>query len=307
MKRLLIGFGAILVVALVTTDAVAQNRRGGSGQGRGGPRGAGVQTRAGNQGVTPRWKQGTQDAISQHGNQGRQASGALATSNGSPDLLRMREEEKLARDVYTRLASSSKQPIFRNIARAESQHMRSIEQLVRARDTGDQALNDTPGVFAFPEYQKLYETLVASGSRSPLDALMVGAKIEEMDIADLRQMLSQTSDPQVRRVLENLMHGSHNHLRAFASQLSRQGANYNAEFLSQAEFDEIANAPGKGRGPQFARQEANNPANGGQAGGQGFGPQFRSQGGFGFGAQARSGQGGAPWRGGRGSGQGRGR
>jgi hypothetical protein len=219
----------------------------------------------------------------------------------------MREEEKLARDVYTTLASSSKLPIFRSIARAESQHMRSIEHLVRARGNGPQDLNDATGVFSFPEYQKLYETLVASGARSPLDALTVGAKIEEMDIADLRQMLSQTSDPQVRRVLEHLMNGSHNHLRAFASQLSRQGASYNAEFLSQSDFDEIANAPGRGRGRQFAQQAANSPANGGQASGQGFGPRFQSQGGFGFGAQARSGQGGAPWRGGGGTRQGRGR
>jgi hypothetical protein len=317
MKRLLIGLGATLLVAMATTNATAQRGRGGAGQERGGPRGIGVQSRAGNQGLTPHSKRGSQGGISQRGDQGRQPSGALSAIDESPDLLRMREEEKLARDVYTKLASTSKQPIFRNIARAESQHMRSIEQLVRSRDTGPQNLNDTPGVFTFPEYQQLYETLVANGTRSPLDALMVGAKIEEMDIADLRQILTQTADPQVRRVLEHLMNGSENHLRAFASQLSRQGASYNAEFLSQSDFDEIAGASakgpatkgpaGKGRGQQFGRQAANKPGIGGQANGQGLGPRFGGQGGFGFAAQARNGQGGAGWRGGRGNGPGRGR
>ena len=306
-KRLAIGFGVTLGLAMVVTDALAQPGRGGGGQGRG-PRGAAVQTRAGHRGPAFDSKQGNQGAITQRGNQDVQSSRLPSTSSESPDLLRLREEEKLARDVYTRLASSSKLPIFRNIARAESQHMRSIEQLARAGNAGPSNLNDTPGVFTFPEYQQLYETLVASGTRSQLDALMVGAKIEEMDISDLRRMLTQTTDPQARRVLEHLMQGSQNHLRAFASQIARQGASYNAEFLSQSDFDQIANASGsgrasgRGRGQQFGRQTSNHPGIG-----QGFGPRFQGQGGYGFGAQNRNGQGSAGRRGGRGSGQGRGR
>lgn len=285
---------------MVATDSMAQNGRGGGGQGRG-PRGAAVQSRAGNRDPAFDPKQGNQGAITQRGNQHGQSSGVRSTNAASPDLLHLREEEKLARDVYTRLASSSKEPIFRNIARAESQHMRSIEQLARAGNAGPLNLNDTPGEFAFPEYQQLYETLVASGSRSPLDALKVG-EIEEMDIADLRQIMAQSTDPQARRVLEHLMQGSQNHLRAFASQIARRGASYNAEFLSQSDFDQIANASGRGRGQQSVRQAAGNPGNG-----RGFGPRFQGQGGFGFGPQNQNGQAGAGRRGGRGGGQGRGR
>ena len=43
------------------------------------------------------------------------------------------------------------------------------------------SLNNSPGVFFFPEYQQLYESCIASGTRSPLDALKVGAKIEGSD------------------------------------------------------------------------------------------------------------------------------
>ena len=123
--------------------------------------------------------------------------------------------------------------------------MQAIERLLGGG--GGNGWSDKPGVFAFAEYQQLYETLVASGSRSPLDALKVGAKIEEMDIADLRQVLNQTNDPQVRQVLQHLMQGSQNHLRAFASQITQQGAIYHAEFLSQADFDQIASSTGQGR------------------------------------------------------------
>ena len=54
------------------------------------------------------------------------------------------------------------------------------------------------------------------------------------------------------------MQGSQNHLRAFASQIAKQGASYNAEFLTQAEFDQIARSSGQGHGQQSAGRGANN-------------------------------------------------
>ena len=316
MKRLLIGLGALLALTMVAPDAMSQQRRGsgGAGQNRGsggiatqaqtrtgsqgrGHNGVGIQTQAQTQMRAGPQSQGQ----APRGNQSRQSTGNLSANTSGPDLLRMREEEKLARDVYTQLAKTSGQPIFRNISRAETQHMQSIERLIG----GGGAVNDVPGVFVFPEYQRLYDSLVASGTRSPLDAMKVGAKIEEMDIADLRQILTQTTDPQVRQVMERLMQGSQNHLRAFASQIARQGASYNAEFLTQAEFDQIARSSGQGNGKQFGR--------GGNYGGQGSqnrgnGPQFgfqgQNSGGQGFGAPTQGGQG----QGGQGGGrQGRGR
>jgi rubrerythrin len=218
----------------------------------------------------------------------------------------MREEEKLARDVYTQLAKTSTLPIFRNISRAESQHMQAIERLLRGG--GRNVLNDKLGVFAFADYQQLYDSLVASGSRSPLDALKVGAKIEEMDIADLRQMLNQANDQQVRQVLQHLLQGSQNHLRAFASQITRQGASYNAEFLSQADFDQIAKSSEQG---QQSRRGGNAGGQGSQNGGNGpgFGFQGQNSGGQGLGGQGLDGQGqrgqGRGRQGGGGKGRGR--
>ena len=297
MKNLLIGIVALWVLTMVATDARAQSGRGnGGGQSRGGT-GSGTPTRAGNQGQAGQSPRGNQGAPAQRGHQIRQNSGVAANAGGL-DLVRMREEEKLARDVYTSLAKSSKLTIFGSISRAESQHMQAIERLIRSGAGNIGNLNDTPGVFVFPEYQQLYTTLVASGARSPVDALMVGAKIEEMDIADLRQLLTQTTDPQVRQVLTRLMQGSQNHLRAFASQLSSRGASYNAEFLTQAEFDQIANSPGKGPSSPSAGRGANKPGQGPQTSGQRLGRQFQGNSGQGFGA-GNAGQGGGRKRRGR--------
>lgn len=253
MKHLLIGTGTLLMLTMVSADVVAQNGRGDGNRKSRGSNAPEFQTRVGAQLQATRSQAGRRGAAGQHGNQSGQMSGVASMNTGGFDLLRMWEEEKLARDVYTSLAKSSKVPIFQNISRAESQHMQALERLIRSGDTGAGILNNTPGVFVFPEYQRLYQTLLADGKRSSLDALMVGAKIEEMDIADLRGMLTQTRDPQTRQILERLMQGSQNHLRAFASQIAMQGASYNAEFLPQAEFDQIATSPGQSRGQQAGR------------------------------------------------------
>ncbi len=295
MKRLIICFGALLALTAITPDAVAQQGRGNRGVGKGhGQNGTGIQSQARVQTRIGNPSQGQ----SQRANQGPQSIGGLSTNNSGPALLRMREEEKLARDVYTQLAKTSKLPLFRNISRAESQHMQAIERLVRGGGGG--ALNDVPGAFTFPEYQRLYDSLIASGTRSPLDALKVGAKIEEMDIADLRILMNQTTDSQIQQVLGRLMQGSQNHLRAFASQIAKNGASYNAEFLTQAEFDQIATSSGQGRGQQSGRG-GNNGGQGSQNRGNGPRTGFQGQGagGPGVGSPGQGRQGGARQGGGK--------
>lgn len=258
MKCLLIGFGTLLVLAISTTDSMAQKGRGlgrgvGGGQGHGSGNGS---VHVGSSAGLGKITSGTQSqgrnqgAVFLSGNQNASFPNGVSNNAGGQELLRMREEEKLARDVYTVLAKSSGLAMFRNIARAENQHMQSLERLIQLSGTNAVMGNDTAGAFAFSEYQQLYTTLIAKGSRSPLDALMVGAKIEEMDIADLRRLSAQTTSPQVRQVLSHLLQGSQNHLRAFAAQITRQGAVYKAEFLSQADFNQIANSSVQGQGQQ---------------------------------------------------------
>lgn len=46
--------------------------------------------------------------------------------------------------------------------------------------------DDVPGVFVNPSLQALHDDFVRRGSLSLVDALTLGAKIEDLDIVDLR-------------------------------------------------------------------------------------------------------------------------
>lgn len=164
-------------------------------------------------------------------------------------LLSMREEEKLARDVYLALADQWRVPVFTNIAASESRHMDAVGSLIDKYGLDDPVTDDTPGTFTAPEFAELYGRLVEAGSASPLAAYKVGALIEEMDIADLRVALAETERSDITNVYENLMRGSRNHLRAFASLIAAAGGTYEAQYLPQEDLDAIA-ASATERGPK---------------------------------------------------------
>lgn len=167
-------------------------------------------------------------------------------------LLYMREEEKLARDVYLMLYDEWGVPVFQNIANSEQTHTNAVRNLLDRYDIEDPAAENDVGVFANSTLQALYDQLVQQGSQSLADAFRVGAAIEEIDILDLEVRIAQTEKPDIQQVYENLMNGSRNHLQAFASNLERRtGETYQPQYLSQAAFASIVEAPterGRGRG-----------------------------------------------------------
>lgn len=171
------------------------------------------------------------------------------TPETAADVVYMREEEKLARDVYIALEEAWDMQIFTNIAQSEQRHMDAILTLIDCYGLVDPVVDDTPGAFTDASLAALYTTLVAAGSESPLEALKVGALIEELDIVDLRAALAGTDNVDVTRVFENLLCGSENHLRSFAAQLAAVDAAYTAQYLSQEEFDAIAASPRVPCGP----------------------------------------------------------
>ncbi|UCC53947.1 MAG: DUF2202 domain-containing protein [Anaerolineaceae bacterium] len=211
------------------------------------------------------------------------------------DLLFMREEEKLARDVYLILYDQWQMPVFHNIAASEAAHMEALLVLINQYGLVDPAAGKDLGVFTDPSLQTLYDQLIADGSESLSGALLVGATIEEIDIRDLQGSLAQTANADIVPVYQNLLAGSENHLRAFASSLERQtGEVYQPQYLSQEAYATIAGgSAGNGNG------------NGGQGGnggnGQGRGGNGGGQGGNGRAGQGRGGNGG---QGGNGAGRG---
>ena len=183
------------------------------------------------------------------------ASGELSEFE-TAGILFMREEEKLARDVYLTLFERWGLAIFENIAGSEATHMAAVKTLIDRYNLPDPAEGKAVGEFANQELQALYDELVATGGRSLEDALKVGAAIEEIDILDLQQHIAQTDKRDIQRVYENLMKGSRNHLRSFVSVYEKGGQIYQPQYLSQGVFDEIINLPADrgGRGTRRASQ-----------------------------------------------------
>lgn len=164
-------------------------------------------------------------------------------------LLFMREEEKLARDVYLTLYEKWNLAIFNNIARSEQQHMDAVKVLLDQYNLEDPMLGEI-GEFENQVLQDLYDELILTGSKSVQDALKVGGAIEEIDILDLKESLADATNTDVIRVFESLLRGSNNHLRAFVNNYNRQaGETYQPQYMSQVEFDEITNqSSGTGNG-----------------------------------------------------------
>jgi len=158
-------------------------------------------------------------------------------------LIFMREEEKLARDVYKTLYTHWTVRVFNNIPRSEQRHMDAIKLLLDRYELEDPVETDSIGVFKNETLQELYATLIEQGSASLVEALKVGALIEEIDILDLQRELDNNVDNQdITYVYENLMKGSRNHLRAFVRNLSRQGVEYAPQKMSEEQYLEIINS-----------------------------------------------------------------
>jgi hypothetical protein len=155
------------------------------------------------------------------------------------DLLLMREEEKLARDVYLTLSEAWQTPVFTNIAQSEQTHMDAILVLLQRYGLADPVAGMGVGEFASEHFQTLYAELVAWGSQSLLDAFKVGAAIEEIDILDLWNCMAAATHQDVRRVYQNLEAGSENHLRAFVGQLASRGVTYEPQYLTPEQYQQI--------------------------------------------------------------------
>ncbi len=158
-------------------------------------------------------------------------------------LMQMREEEKLARDIYVALYQDWDHQIFQNIALSEQRHMDAVKTLLNKYNLIDPVIDGTVGVFASPELQNLYYELVSKGKISHVQALFVGAMIEDLDIFDLKEFIQEADNLDIKTVYQNLMKGSRNHLRALLSQLAAYGETYVGIYLTSEEIDEIVNSP----------------------------------------------------------------
>jgi hypothetical protein len=164
-------------------------------------------------------------------------------------LLYMREEEKLAHDVYLALYDRWGLATFQSIANSEQSHMDAIKYLMDRYELEDSSTNQA-GKFTNPELQSLYTSLVERGSQSLAEAIKVGGAIEEIDILDLQERLAQTDNTDIQQVFNNLLRGSTSHLKAFVNALRNQvGEAYQPQFMTLEAYQAIlSSTAGNGYG-----------------------------------------------------------
>jgi hypothetical protein len=157
-------------------------------------------------------------------------------------LLYMREEEKLAHDVYAGLFEKWGNQVFENIAASEQRHTSAIFCLLNKYGLEDPVGVNGIGIFNNVDLQSLYESLMEQGTVSLAAAFRVGATIEDLDISDLETRLAEIDNQDIAAVFKELAKGSRNHLRAFNRNLEKLGEAYAPQFISQEMFDEIVNS-----------------------------------------------------------------
>lgn len=144
----------------------------------------------------------------------------------------MREEEKLARDVYITLYNKWGVNIFTNISNSEQTHMDAILMLLSKYSLTDPVSNNAVGVFNNVTLQNLYNQLVAQGNISVLDAYKVGATIEDLDIFDLKNALLNNDNQDIKLVYDMLTKGSRNHIRSFYKNILSVGGSYSPQYIT---------------------------------------------------------------------------
>jgi hypothetical protein len=157
-------------------------------------------------------------------------------------ILFIREEEKLAYDVYQTMFDIYGVNVFQNIPNSELSHMEAMLTIIKKYNLVDPMETNARGVYANPVLQSLYNQLVSQGRVSLLAAYQVGATIEELDISDLNSSLVVTNNQDVRLVYDFLNKGSRNHLRSFYKNIKNWNGTYIPIYITQTEFDAIVNS-----------------------------------------------------------------
>jgi hypothetical protein len=166
------------------------------------------------------------------------------TAAEATDIAHMRQEEKLARDLYLRFADAWGTAPFAAIANAEQSHMDAMLRLLRKYRLADPVAGSPVGEFADTELQTLYTALLEKGFTGEVEALEVGGLVEETDLLDLGISIANTDKTDILAVYASLACGSRNHLRAFAASLRAfTGEAYAAQVMPQAAVDAIIAQP----------------------------------------------------------------
>jgi hypothetical protein len=181
-----------------------------------------------------------EDTVSSHGNGEGLSQYPIESLNEAEEagILQLREEEKLARDVYTLLEEKWGLSAFSQIKPSEQKHMDAVAKLINRYDLLDPA-QENIGSFENQKISSLFETLMTKGEQSEVDALQVGMTVEDVDIYDIDEILSKNDNQDIQVVFTNLRNGSIKHLQRFYTDLKTIGGTYEPQYISQELFDQL--------------------------------------------------------------------
>lgn len=157
------------------------------------------------------------------------------------DIVSLMYEEKMAKDVYVTLNKTWGNRLFTNIIQAEEQHMNTLIMLAEVYEIEipKVILTERNGVYDKAGISRLYDQLVMEGRISENQAMMVGAKIEELDIRDLRKAIANTDNKDLLGVYQQLENAAIRHLNAFVRNLERNNISYQPVILTMEEYNNI--------------------------------------------------------------------
>ena len=152
-------------------------------------------------------------------------------------LYAMREDEKLARDLYTFYSTEYPDvPVFKFISVAKSNHIAAIEKILTYYEIDFPKVGDC-GVFQDSSLQSRYNDLI--NVDSAMVALVNMAILEEENIVAYTAVLEAVDNPNIRLLLINMVRASSNHLRASVRVIQKMGGVYSPRLLDQELYDQI--------------------------------------------------------------------
>lgn len=156
-------------------------------------------------------------------------------------LFSIREDEKVAKDLYTAFAGQYPTAIqFSRIAAAEATHIVAVETVLGYYEITYPTLG-APGIFADANRQEQYDELLAKATTLQT-ALETMAALEEENIAAYKAVEANIMNANLNLIVANMIKASSNHLKAAVRQLTALDVTYTPTYLDQATFDDIINS-----------------------------------------------------------------
>lgn len=175
-------------------------------------------------------------------------------------IYAVREDEKIARDLYFSFFRNFGLKTFENIGKAEDNHIKATEKLFDYYEIDYPALSAN-GKFEDASRQKLFDSLLLKGTPE-LEAFKVMALLEESNIVEYGEVLKSIVNPNIKLVIENLAKASANHFKAAIRQITALGGTYAPALMTQEQYRALI-AIGFEKGKRYMNKNDGSKANSG--------------------------------------------